>query len=221
MDTPIVKLTGNDLESVYEPSEDSFLMIDALENDLEVLKSMRPVMCLEIGSGSGVVITALAMALRDHCRSYHLAVDINYHACRVTERTATRNSVDVDTVQMDLLSCMRDDCAFDVIVFNPPYVVTSDDEISDGDVLRKSWAGGTNGRKVMERVFHAIPSILSDLGAFYMLVIKENDPEYILNAFRRLNMNGEIVSERRIRGEHLYVLRFRKKKNDVAEHISS
>ncbi|XP_017882753.1 hemK methyltransferase family member 2 [Ceratina calcarata] len=212
MDTPIVKLSDKDLESVYEPSEDSFLLIDALENDLEVLKSLRPVMCLEIGSGSGVVITALAMALRNHCQPCHLAIDINFHACEISKRTAIQNSVDLDTVQMDLLSCIRDDCIFDVIVFNPPYVVTNDDEISNGDVLFKAWAGGANGRKVMERVFLTIPNILSDLGVFYMLVIKENDPEYILRVFRSLNMIGEIVIERRIRGEHLYILRFRKAK---------
>lgn len=211
METPIVKLSDKDLESIYEPSEDSFLLIDALENDLEVLKLIRPVMCLEIGSGSGVVITALAMALRNnHCHSYHLAIDINFHACEVSKRTAMQNSVDVDTVQMDLLSCIRDNCVFDVIVFNPPYVVTSDDEISNGDVLYKAWAGGANGRKVMERVFPTIPNILSDLGVFYMLVIKENDPEYILQAFQRFNMIGKIVLERKIRGEHLYILRFRK-----------
>ncbi|XP_031840347.1 hemK methyltransferase 2 [Nomia melanderi] len=210
MYTPITKLSSIDTETVYEPSEDSFLLIDALEADLENLKVMKPVMCLEIGSGSGIVITALAMALNKYCQPFHLAIDINSDACKVTKRTGRLNSVDIDVVRMDLLNSMRGNCIFDVVVFNPPYVVTSDEEILEDRLLFKSWAGGTNGRKVMDRVFPKIPDILSDRGTFYLLVIKENDPEDILRIFKDLNMKGEIVAERKIRGEHLYILRFRK-----------
>ena len=210
MDTPIVKLSDKDSETVYEPSEDSFLLIDALEADLEALKAMKPTMCLEIGSGSGIVITAVAVALSKHCQSYHLAVDINFDACKATKNTAMLNSVEVDAVRMDLSSCIRGNHGFDLVVFNPPYVVTSDKEISDERHLFKAWAGGTNGRKVMERLFPKIPDILSDTGTFYLLAIKENDPEHILRIFKGLSMTGEIVAERKIRGEHLYILRFKK-----------
>ncbi|XP_029047407.1 methyltransferase N6AMT1 [Osmia bicornis bicornis] len=210
MDTPLVKLSTGELETVYEPSEDSFLLIDALEADLEVLKVKKPVMCLEIGSGSGIVITALAMALGKYCQPYHLAIDINLDACKATKKTAMENSVEIDAIQMDLLSCIRSNRAFDIVLFNPPYVVTRDEEISNSKLVYRTWAGGSNGRKVMERVFPRIPDILSDVGTFYLLIIKENDPEYILCTFKHLNMEGRIVAERKIRGEHLYVLRFKK-----------
>ncbi|XP_078043525.1 hemK methyltransferase 2 [Augochlora pura] len=210
METPITNLSDTDLETVYEPSEDSFLLIDALEADLEELKTKKPAMCLEIGSGSGVVITALAMALNKHCQAYHLAIDLNNNACRVTKKTGQLNSADIEVIQMDLLSCMRSNCVFDVVMFNPPYVVTSDQEILDERLVFKSWAGGMNGRKVMDRVFPKIPDILSNTGTFYLLTIKENDPEDILRIFSNMNMKGEIIAERRIRGEHLYILRFQK-----------
>ncbi|KZC08371.1 PREDICTED: hemK methyltransferase family member 2 [Dufourea novaeangliae] len=210
MDTPLINLSRDDVNMVYEPSEDSFLLIDALEADLEFFKDIKPMACLEIGSGSGVVITALAMALNKYCRPFHLAIDINGSACQVTKKTGKLNSVELDVVQMDLLSCICSNCIFDIVVFNPPYVVTSDEEISDGRLLYKSWAGGTNGRKVMDRVFHKIPNILSRTGTFYLLIIKENDPDDILRMFKDLNMRGEVIVERKIRGEHLYVLRFKK-----------
>lgn len=159
---------------------------------------------------SGIVITSIAMALSKHCQPYHIAIDINVNACNATRKTAALNSVEVDVVQMDLLNCIRNSHVFDVVVFNPPYVVTSDEEISDDRHLFKAWAGGTNGRKVMERVFPKIPDILSDTGTFYLLVIKENDPEHILRTFKNLGMVGKIVAERKIRGEHLYILRFKK-----------
>lgn len=209
METPVVKLSDEELKTVYEPSEDSYLLIDALEADLNILHAMKPRICLEIGSGSGIVITALAMALKKH-NVHFIAIDINPDACRATRRTSLLNSVDVDVVQMNLLDCIQAERTFDIVLFNPPYVVTEYAEVLDDRLVFKTWAGGKNGRQVMEQVFVIIPEILSDAGLFYLVVIKENDPEYIMSAFKKLNMSGKIVHERKVRGEHLYVLRFRK-----------
>jgi len=208
METPIVKLSDEELKTVYEPSEDSYLLIDALETDLEILHTIKPRICLEIGSGSGIIITALAMALKRRHNVHFIAVDINPDACRATRRTSLVNTVDVDVLQMNLLDCIQIKHTFDVILFNPPYVVTEYEEVSDDRLVFKTWAGGKNGRQVMEQIFTTIPKILSDAGLFYLVVIKENDPEYILNIFLKMNMLGEIVHERKVRGEHLYVLRF-------------
>lgn len=211
METPIVRLSNEELKTVYEPSEDSYLLIDALEADLKILHAIKPRICLEIGSGSGVVITALAMALKkSHHNIQFIAIDINPDACRVTKRTSLVNSVDIDVLQMNLLDCIQIKYIFDIILFNPPYVVTDYEEVLDDRLVFKTWAGGKNGRQIMEQVFTTIPKILSDAGLFYLVVIKENDPEYILSAFKKLNMSGEIVHERKVRGEHLYILRFRK-----------
>lgn len=211
METPIVKLSDEELNTVYEPSEDSYLLMDALEADLESLHAMKPRICLEIGSGSGIVITALAMALKRHNVQF-IAIDINPDACRVTRRTSLINSVDIDVIQMNLLDCIRIKYTFDIILFNPPYVVTEYNEVIDDRLVFKTWAGGKNGKQVMEQVY-VIPKILfPNAGLFYLVVIKENDPEYIFSTFKKLNMSGEIVHERKVRGEHLYVLRFCKVK---------
>lgn len=210
METPIVNLSDDELKTVYEPSEDSYLLIDALEADLKFLQMVKPVICLEIGSGSGIIITALAMALKTHHNAHCMAIDINPDACGATKRTSLMNSVDVDVLQMNLLDCIQIRNTFDIILFNPPYVVTEYEEVLDDRLIFKSWAGGKNGRQVMEQIFTTIPEILSDKGVFYLVIIKENEPEYILNTFQKLNMSGRIICERKVRGEHLYVLRFRK-----------
>jgi hypothetical protein len=46
---PIIPLTGKDFEHVYEPSEDSFLFMDALGKEMSTLREMRPTVVLEIG----------------------------------------------------------------------------------------------------------------------------------------------------------------------------
>ncbi|XP_012288276.1 hemK methyltransferase family member 2 [Orussus abietinus] len=212
MDTPVIKLSLSEEETVYVPSEDSFLLIDALEADLELFRTVKSRLCLEIGSGSGVVITALAAALKKYCSSYFLATDINPHACMVTKKTSINNAVDIDVIQMDLVFSIRNKGVFDIIVFNPPYVVTESVEVYDKRLISKTWAGGIKGREVMEKIFAHIPILLSDVGIFYLVVIEENEPDYIMRIFRNFGMKGEIVADRKIRGEHLKVLRFVKLK---------
>jgi hypothetical protein len=42
--------------------------------------------------------------------------------------------------------------------------------------IEASWAGGANGREVINRVLPLVPELLSNTGIFYMVVIKENNP---------------------------------------------
>lgn len=47
----ISHLKAKDYEHVYEPAEDTFALLDALEQDADQLKTSKPRICLEIGSG--------------------------------------------------------------------------------------------------------------------------------------------------------------------------
>ncbi|XP_063986096.1 methyltransferase N6AMT1 [Diachasmimorpha longicaudata] len=209
METPIVRLSDLDSQTVYEPSEDSFLLLDSLEADLNSFANLKPNICLEIGSGSGVIITALAMAFkRNNWPGLFIAVDINPDACRVTKNTSIINSTSVDIVRMDLVSSLKANHLFDILIFNPPYVVTDSSEIFDERLISKTWAGGRDGREVMDRLFPLVPTLLSSQGIFYLIVIKENKPSDIIGIFQGLGMRGGVAAERKVRGEHLYVLRF-------------
>ena len=98
-----------DYENFYEPSDDTFLLCDALEQDRALIKQQSPKLVLEIGAGSGCVITFLSMLLRDEgiiCKS--MATDINPMALEATRRTASANNVKtIDTMNQN-----------DLIVFN-------------------------------------------------------------------------------------------------------
>ena len=77
--------TFQDWNLVYEPSEDTFLLLDALFADRAALRTSRVI--VEIGPGSGVVSTYLAKLTSNKV----LAVDINEAACALTQRTAAAN----------------------------------------------------------------------------------------------------------------------------------
>jgi hypothetical protein len=42
-------LTSDDYEHIYEPAEDSFIFLDALEEDADDLRQLQPDVCVEIG----------------------------------------------------------------------------------------------------------------------------------------------------------------------------
>ncbi|KAK7791010.1 hypothetical protein R5R35_007903 [Gryllus longicercus] len=211
IETPSLShLSHEDYINVYEPAEDSFLLLDALEDDLELLQQRRPVLCLEVGSGSGVVTTAIARTLG--AEVFCLAIDINQAACSATNCTAKENGVKVDVINGDLVTPLRGVCAVDLLVFNPPYVPTPHCEVitSLEEPLTRAWAGGERGREVMDRLFPLLPEVLAPQGLFYMVAIENNDVPQIREVLSALGFQSHVVKQRRVRGEHLVVLRCQK-----------
>lgn len=217
METPhIDHLSTQDYEHVYEPAEDSFLLLDALEDDLEYIENeLKPSVCLEIGPGSGIIITALSKRLRN---SLCLACDINPYACRATKRTATRNDTNVECVQGSLVDAFKMNTV-DLLIFNPPYVVTADEEVHQADSfgnhtkgnLVHSWAGGESGRRVIDFLLPKLNDILAPTGVFYLLLLHENKPEDIMVKLSQMGFTSENYMERRIPGEYLYILKIKRK----------
>lgn len=79
---------------VYESAEDTYLLCDALLCDLEDIISRQPQQLLEVGCGSGCVITYLCTLLKSHGLDFRaLAVDINPVALATTRETARLNQV--------------------------------------------------------------------------------------------------------------------------------
>lgn len=78
----------------YEPSDDTFLLCDAIQTDRLVIGSRGPLIALEVGSGSGCVITFLTkMLMGDGIIVQSMATDLNPHATLATARTAAANNV--------------------------------------------------------------------------------------------------------------------------------
>ena len=192
--------TFQDWNLVYEPSEDTFLLLDALFADRAALRTSRVI--VEIGPGSGVVATYLAKLTHNNV----LAVDVNEAACALTTRTAAANGARVNVMRGDLCGALRSS-SVDALVFNPPYVPTSDEEVGGGGI-EASWAGGLRGRRVLDRLLPHVARVLSERGRFYVVCVAENDPASIVSYLRERGLTGETVLRRRARNEALSVLRF-------------
>lgn len=198
-----------DYENIYEPAEDTFLLMDALEKDTEFLKERRPLLCVEVGSGSGAIITFLATILGPF--THYIATDVNPIAAKCSLQTAHQNGVSICCVVTDLVECLTPQIhgKVDVLIFNPPYVVTPSEEVG-GHSIEASWAGGKDGREVMDRLFPLVSTLLSNSGCFYLVTITENRPDEIMKLLVACGLFGETVLTRKAGRERLSVLRFSK-----------
>ncbi|KAJ1345408.1 hypothetical protein BSLG_000921 [Batrachochytrium salamandrivorans] len=192
-------------------AEDTFLLLDALENDCELLRTLQPTICLEIGSGSGCV-TAFLGALLGHDSALYLCTDINDFAASTTLTTGSLNKIPVDVVITSFTTSMHKRLAgnIDVLVFNPPYVVTGSDEVGSHGI-EAAWAGGIDGRE----------QLLSDRGRFYLVLIKENRPEEIMKyMLDNYNLESEILLRRKAGFEGLVIIRFQRPQSIPAAALS-
>ena len=143
MKTPLYSL--KEYPTVYDPAEDSFLLLDALESNQSELNTICPLITLEIGSGSGIISTFISQLLS--FKPIMFCTDINPQACKCTLTTAQLNQISNINVicgnDLGFLS-LQFYKKIDLIVFNPPYVVTSPLEIGDHS---RAWAGGIDGRQ--------------------------------------------------------------------------
>jgi len=102
--------------------------------------------------------------------------------------------------------------AVDVLVFNPPYVPTCDDELDAAQRragIAGSWAGGVDGMQVTDALLGQVDGLLSPQGRFYLVAVKQNRvPEIREFMSKAYSLQGEIVLQRRAGREHLFVLRF-------------
>ncbi|KAJ8923942.1 hypothetical protein NQ315_006718 [Exocentrus adspersus] len=205
LNTPLYNLST--FSEVYEPSEDTFLFVDALEADASFLLGLKPKVAIEVGSGSGVVMTSLAFLLKNSCS--YFSTDINLQACCATKDTANLNGVSIECLNMDLLSGFKSNM-FDIILFNPPYVVTDSSEVS-GTGLNRAWAGGVNGREIIDKLLSNISEMLTDKGVCYLLLLKENNPQEVISIMSNLKFDFKLVIQRKVPGELLYIYKFFRK----------
>ena len=171
---------STDFETVYEPAEDSFILLDALEIEIYKIQDLKPTFALEIGPGSGIIsaaianITVDAKQLKKLC--FLFSCDINLSACKATQLTVNQNKVssNVGVICSNLVQSLihRFNQNIDLVVCNPPYVITSDEELNNvkntdtfNVGIDAAWAGGKFGcTSVTYSLIQLLPKILSPKG---------------------------------------------------------
>ncbi|PKK80662.1 hypothetical protein RhiirC2_833117 [Rhizophagus irregularis] len=205
-------LSPGDYELVYEPAEDTFLLLDALEKDAEFLRNeIKPCICLEIGSGTGCVSTFLGKILGDGT-ALLICTDINPYASAITNKTGYHNSIQLDSITTNLVNGLlpRLYHSIDILCFNPPYVVTTSDDLClSKSIIEKAWAGGIDGREIIDKMLPLVDKLLSDKGVFYLLLINENKPNEVCEIIKNnYHLQSEVLLSRLAGREKQLILKF-------------
>jgi release factor glutamine methyltransferase len=177
---------------VYPPSEDTYLLLDALE--------IRPDdVFLEIGCGAGLV--TLAAAERAHTV---VSVDISLDAVRNTVENLKRNDLanNCDIIESDLLSAIALSAQFSLIVFNPPYLPQDDDETD----LDQALIGGYTGTEITQRFVRQAVNHLVSGGRIYVVVSNLADIDAIRESMIQYGLEVEPISEESLFFEKIQVL---------------
>lgn len=95
----------------------------------------------------------------------------------------------------------------DLLLFNPPYVPSPEEEVG-GEKAAAAWAGGLLGRRVIDRFLPIVADLLSPAGAAYVVLVRENRVAEVARAGLRLGLLCERVAGTRAMNERLMVVRF-------------
>jgi len=157
----ILKAIGQLPEPVYYPSDDSFLMLDAISDIPFQGKDV-----LDIGTGSGILGLFCAMQGANVTIS-----DVNELAIRYALRAAEALGVKLNPVLSDLFSNVNG--KFDSVLFNPPY-------LSSVRVKDQAVDGGPEGIALARNFLRDLPLHLQKNGTAFLLLSNLNRPEVLL-----------------------------------------
>ncbi len=176
-----------DSAQVYQPEADTYLLLRAAQGEVRAGDRV-----LEIGTGSGTIASGLEKA---RCI---VVTDINPHAAACAKKKG------LPVVRADLFSGIRG--AFDLILFNPPYLPTRPEERID-DWLEYALDGGSDGRAIIGRFLAGAGERLAPQGRILLLISSLTGLDSVIELITLQGMCADVVMEEVVEDEVLYVLR--------------
>jgi release factor glutamine methyltransferase len=173
-------------DEVYEPAEDTFLFAE----NLYVSEGER---VLDLGTGCGMLGILAAKKANEV-----VAVDLNPYAIRCAKENSALNSVRCKMffVQASLFTALKSYVPFDLILFNAPYLPSEEGEASSW--IGRSWAGGANGREVVDRFIAEAPTYLKPHGRVLLMQSTLTGVEETLRRFNAQGLTSCVKAERKL-----------------------
>ena len=163
--------------NVYEPEDDSYLLLEIVEKYLEKREEDKGLKITEVGIGSGVIISNIA---KKYSKNIFSGVDINPDAILSTKNRFDKinTKVEISLHQGNLLEPIKN--PQDIVIFNTPYLPCEEGEkFDDLEVIDKAIYGGKQGYEVIEEFINQLPSKLTDAGKCFMLFSNLSNQKYI------------------------------------------
>jgi len=181
-------------DHVYEPAEDTFLIA-------EKLSPTKDDFVLEVGTGCGI----LAVLSAKKAKSV-VAVDVNPYAIECASRNAQTHRVSekIDFRCGDLFQPIKKGERFSIILFNSPYLPSEPNE--ENSWIGKAWAGGPNGRQVIDRFIADAPHWLTDGGKILLVQSSLSDINKTIEMFSELGLRAMVTAQVKVPFENIVLV---------------
>jgi release factor glutamine methyltransferase len=183
-------------EEVYEPAEDTFLIADVLNQTVAEGETV-----LDVGTGCGI----LAVIASKKAEKV-VATDVNPHAVKCAKQNADANraSSKIQVRLGDLFEPISRTEKFNIIVFNAPYLPSTQSEHRSWS--GRAWAGGSTGRRIIDRFMKDAPSHLTTKGRILLVQSTLSNVKETLRKFREMGLNAKVVAEKKTAFETIVVI---------------
>jgi release factor glutamine methyltransferase len=176
------------LDEIYPPAEDTFLLLEA------ALEEARPEdRAIEIGCGRSLI----SQQLLNRVRSL-VATDINPFAVQMAAECG------LEAVRADLFRGIKG--RFDLVLFNPPYLPTPEEERAEG-WINYALDGGPGGSETIYRFLEDLKDHLHPKGRALLLISSLNNLEEVRRMACDRGLSAQIISSKRYFFEQLMVLK--------------
>ncbi|MCS7094866.1 MAG: methyltransferase [Thaumarchaeota archaeon] len=181
---------------VYAPSEDTFLLIDAIENS-NIMGCCR---ALDVGCGSGAVTETL-LKVSDEV----VAVDLQVSALKATRGRVRTELHRVHLIASDRVAFLRTQARIELIACNPPYLPIEPDERFDPNIH-----AGLRGTEFSEELMKSLVEILGGRRWVLLLVTSSlADYESLFRLSEDLGFFIEVAGKQKLFFEEIFCLRLR------------
>jgi len=194
----IIEINGIKIKThpkVYVPAEDSELLI-------ENLVDVKNKSVLDVGTGSGIqAINAVKQgALKV------IGIDINPYAVECAKINSELNEIDSKKLFFKTGDLFKNiDEKFDVILFNAPYLPTSDEEKLE-KYLNYAFDGGKDGREVLDKFLDEVANYLKKDGIIQILQSSLTDGNKTIEKMEKLGFVAKQTGSLKFLFEELQVI---------------
>jgi release factor glutamine methyltransferase len=181
-------------EHVYEPAEDTFLIA-------EKMRVKEDDTVLDMGTGCGI----LAVLAAEKAKSV-VAVDVNPYALQCAAKNAESNGVKerIEFRRGDLFQPIKQNESFSLILFNAPYLPSEPDE--EKSWIGKAWAGGQNGRKIVDRFVMDAPKFLAAGGRIQLVQSSLSNVNRTIEMFSELDLRAMVIAQVKVAFESIVLV---------------
>jgi release factor glutamine methyltransferase len=183
----------NTHRKVYEPAEDSFLLVENLELS-------RRDEVLEIGTGTGIIAVYAARKV-----ARVVATDINPLAIKcATKNLIANRTFNVELREGNLFEPVQEE-KFDLILFNTPYLPTDEDEVLDDDI-NAAWDGGSDGREIIDKFLDGLCEHIRVGGRVQLVQSSLSDVERTIGRLEDMGFQASVTAREKCFFEEIVVI---------------